>query len=46
MEQNRGATLTERVILISPQRLFVLLGLAGFLCVAAIMSLDGTMQRA
>tara|TARA_B110000977_G_scaffold157711_1_gene200874 strand:- start:89 stop:661 length:573 start_codon:yes stop_codon:yes gene_type:complete len=46
MQQNRGATLTERVILISPQRLFVLLGLAGFLCVAAIMSLDGTMQRA
>ncbi|WP_298863335.1 ATP-binding protein [uncultured Sulfitobacter sp.] len=46
MQQSTSATLTERVILIAPQRLFVLLGLAVFLCLSAILMLDGAMRLA
>jgi two-component system cell cycle sensor histidine kinase/response regulator CckA len=46
MQQTTGATLTERMVMITPHRLFVLLGLAVVLCSAAAFSLDGTMQSA
>lgn len=46
MQQTTGATLTERMVMITPHRLFVLLGLAVVLCSAAAFSLDGTMQNA
>ena len=46
MQQTTVTTLTERVIMITPQRLYVLLGLAAILCAGALFSLDGTLQRA
>ena len=46
MQQSTATSLTERVIMITPQRLFVLLGLAVLLCGAAILTLEGALQRA
>ena len=46
MQHSTGSTLTERVITITPQRMFGLLGVAGVLCIAALTALDGTVQRA
>lgn len=46
MQQTAGSTLTERMITITSQRLFVLLGLAAVLYGAAFFSLNGSVQRA
>ena len=45
MQHIIGTTLTERVKMITPQRLFALLGLAAVLCAGALVTLDGVIQR-
>lgn len=45
MQHTTGSTLTERLFLIAPQRLFVMSGLAAVLGGAAYVSLDGVVQQ-